>query len=183
MDTSIPLRDTGLRMFYPVINGLLFNLAWFAIVATQSPVIAPLAAGLYLLVHFWVMGEGRLEAMVIVQVTLIGLVVDRILFMAGVFTIDGAAAAPPLWMLCIWPVLATTLMHAFSGLQQRPLVAAVAGGIGGAASFIAGTRLTDVAFGSELFGPIIMATLWAILFPLLLQIPRANRHYWSKDHD
>jgi hypothetical protein len=111
---------------------------------------------------------------VIVLVTLIGLVVDQLLFYFQVFTVAGSAALPPLWMFCLWPVLATTVMHAFSALQNRYLLAAVLGGVGGVAAFVAGTRLTSVAFASELFGPVIIAMVWAALLPLLLQLPRLN---------
>lgn len=161
-------------LLYTVVNGLLFNVTWLVIVATQSSIIAPLAAALHLLVHFAVMGNGYREVKVIAQVTLVGVIIDQLLFYLGVFTLAGAPALPPLWLSCLWPVLATTLMHAFSGLQNRYVLAAALGGVGGAASFIAGTRLTSVAFESALYGPVIIAVVWALVFPLLLQIPRLN---------
>lgn len=159
-----------------IVNGLMFNITWLVIVITESAVIAPCAALLHVLIHFAVMGKGYLELKVIVQVALIGLVVDQLLFYFQVFTVDGRAALPPLWMFCLWPVLATTLMHAFSALRNRYLLAAALGGVGGVASFIAGTRLTGVAFASALVGPVIIAIVWAALLPLLLQLPRLNVH-------
>lgn len=161
-------------MLYTILNGLMFNATWLAIVVSESPVIAPAVALLHLLIHFAVMGKGFVELRVIGQVTLIGVVVDQLLFYFHVFNVQGQAALPPLWITCLWPVMATTFMHAFSGLQTRYALAALLGGIGGTASFIAGTRLTGVAFESALYGPIIIGAVWAVIFPLLLQLPRLN---------
>ena len=167
---------------YTLVNGLMFNITWFAIVTTESAVVAPILATLHLLIHFTVMGKGFIELKVVAQVTLIGIVLDQLLFYLNVFNVAGLSSLPPLWLSCLWPVLATTLMHAFVGLQRRPLLAMILGGVGGALSFIAGTRLTSVAFESEFFGPVIIGALWAVLFPLLLQIPRLNRNQRSTPH-
>ena len=164
---SVPIRDI-------ILNGLLFNISWFVIVTSESNIIAPLVALLHLGVHFAMMGKGYIELKVIAQVLLIGVVVDQLLFYFDVFVVSGKAALPPLWITCLWPVLATTIMHASSGLQGRVVLAACLGGFGGAMSFIAGTRLTDVAFQSAFYGPMIIAVLWVIMFPLLLQLPRLN---------
>ncbi len=170
-------------MPYSLINGLMFNTTWFAIVLTESAIFAPILALLHLAIHFWVMGRGLVEAKLVLQVTMFGLLLDQLLFWAGVFTVNGYSTLPPLWMTCIWPVLATTFMHAFSGLQRRHLLAALFGAVGGVASFTAGTRLTAVAFGSDYFGPVIMAIIWAIIFPFLLEIARRNSRSAEHYHD
>ena len=79
----------------------------------------------------------------------------------------------PFWLSCLWPVLATTMMHAFSGLQKHLLMAAVLGAVGGTLSYLAGTRLTDVAFGSPVAGPVAIGLLWAALFPMLARVARS----------
>ncbi len=61
-------------------------------------------------------------------------------------------------------------MHAFAGLNGKPLLAAAVGGVGGAASYIAGTRLTQVSFAADISGPMILALLWAVIFPIALAI-------------
>jgi hypothetical protein len=170
-------------MLYPLLNGLMFNVTWFAIVTTESAIAAPILAIIHLMIHFTLMGKGYFEIKVIAQVTLLGLVIDQLLFYFHVFTVDGHSAFPPLWISCIWPVLATTFMHAFSGLQRRYYLAGFLGAVGGAASFVAGTRLTGVEFQSAFVGPIIIAALWAVLFPLLLQIPRVNEYHRSRNND
>jgi Protein of unknown function (DUF2878) len=153
-------------------NAVLFNISWLAIVYTQSAMWAPVLAAAHLGIHFSLMGRGFSEARFILGVTLFGVVLDHILFALGVFTISGVSAPAPLWISCIWPVLATTLMHAFSSLQRRVLLASVLGAAGGAASYIGGTGLTEVQFGSAVWGPVTIAILWAVLFPALLAIAR-----------
>lgn len=153
-------------------NGLLFNLSWLAIVVSSSALVAPLVAIAHLVVHGVFIGLKRREPLFIALVAVSGLALDHALFGAGVFVIDGAAATAPLWLSCLWPVLATTLMHAFESLQKHLLLAAVVGAVGGAASYIAGTRLSDVAFADATLGPVILAALWFVWMPLLLVVAR-----------
>jgi Protein of unknown function (DUF2878) len=152
------------------VNAMLFNLAWFAIVLTQSSALAPAIVIVYLLAHFRFMGRGRSELLLVVAVTVFGACVDQLLFQGGVFNLAGQPALAPLWLICLWPVFATTLMHAFAGLQHRLFLAVVVGASGGALSYIAGVRLTDIDFGSPLWGPVVLGLLWAVIFPALLAI-------------
>jgi hypothetical protein len=155
-----------------LVNGSLFNISWLAIVYTQSPVLGPLLALGHVLVHMRLMGQGSRELKLIGGVTLFGLALDQLLFAAGVFTVAGLPGAAPLWLSSLWPVLATTLCHAFSGLQNRLLLASLLGAIGGTMAYVAGTRMTDVEFGSPLAGPAIIGLLWAVLFPALARVAR-----------
>ncbi len=157
-------------MPYRLLNGVMFNVAWLGIVMSQSALIAPAVATLLLISHFALMGEGYRELRFIAGFTLVGICIDQLLFRVGVFTIAGSIAGPPLWITCLWPALGTTFMHAFAGLNGKPLLAAAVGGVGGAASYIAGTRLTQVSFAADISGPMILALLWAVIFPIALAI-------------
>lgn len=152
------------------VNAVLFNLSWVAIVLTQSSLIAAAIVVVHLLAHFRLMGKGRAELRLIVAVTLCGIAVDQMLFASGVFNLAGQVALAPLWLACLWPVFATTLMHAFAGFQHRFLLATIFGAAGGGLSYIAGVRLTAIDFGSPLWGPIILAAMWAVVFPMLLML-------------
>jgi hypothetical protein len=169
---GIQVHQAGSRnkFAYVLANGVMFNLTWLGIVMTHSIVYAPVFALLHLAIHFSVMGKGWLEFRVICVVTVLGCILDLMLFRLGVFTGAEISLMPPFWLVCLWPVLATTLLHAFSSLRGRYLIAAVLGAIGGVASYTAGTRLTEVAFGYGLYGPIIIGVLWAVLFPTLLEL-------------
>jgi Protein of unknown function (DUF2878) len=153
-----------------LVNGVLFNVSWFAILVTQSSSVALAIMVLHLVVHFLVLAKGRAELQLIAIVALVGLTLDQLLFLLGVFNLSGTSALAPLWLSCLWPVFATTLMHAFSSLQGRPFLASVIGAVGGALSYVAGTRLTVVEFDSPFLGPLVIGALWAVLFPLFLRL-------------
>ncbi|MEP5763937.1 MAG: DUF2878 domain-containing protein [Halieaceae bacterium] len=148
-------------------NGLLFNISWLAIVYSQSALIAGTVVAAHLLLHMLWIGRGQRELMFIAAVTVFGVLCDHLLFFVQVFTVSGVAAPAPVWLSCLWPVLATTLAHAFGGLQHRLVLAAVLGAVGGAASYYAGTGMSAVDFSDPVYGPIFIAGLWAILFPAL----------------
>ena len=149
-------------------NGLLFNISWLAIVYSHSLILATAIAISHLAVHFALLGYGMIEARLVFDVSLIGFLLDQCFFSAGILTVAGESSFAPLWISCLWPVLATTLMHLFSGLGRRPVLACAVGAVGGAGSYMLGTRLSEVEFASPFWGPIIMALNWAIIFPSLL---------------
>lgn len=168
--TSLKARYVPAPAAAKIFNGTLFNLSWLAIVLSHSPVIAPMVVALHLFVHFGLIGRGEREVRLIAVTFLLGAVLDQLLFLTGVFTVDGQAALAPFWLTCLWPVLATTFLHVFESFRSRPLLAALFGAIGGTGSYIAGTGLSDVAFAHPVAGPLVMAVLWAGLFPLLLRL-------------
>ena len=155
-------------------NGLLFNISWLAIVSSESALIAPAVVAAHLLVHQLWIGRGNRELVFIAGVALFGLLLDQLLFAVGVFTVAGEWSLAPLWLSCLWPVLATTLDHAFAGLQKHPALAAVLGAGGGVGSYYAGTAMSAVDFVNPVAGLVIMGALWAVLFPVLAMAAR----YW-----
>ena len=148
----------------------MFNLSWLAIVYSQSNLLAPALATVHVLLHLRYLGETRREGALIVAVMAFGVVLDQLMFALGLFTLAGHSSMAPLWLSCLWPVLATTLLHAFSFLQNRWYLASIFGAVGGCGSYLAGTRLTEVAFGSPVLGPALLACLWALLLPALLSV-------------
>jgi Protein of unknown function (DUF2878) len=155
-----------------LLNGMMFNLTWFVIVSTHSSALAPVIVACHLLLHFLMIGKGAVELILVVLVTLIGAVIDPLLFHFGVLVDPQGVGQAPLWLMCIWPVLGTTLLHAFAGLQQRLLLAAVLGGASGAASYSAGMVLSPISFGDAGAGPVVLGMLWFVMFPLLLALAK-----------
>ncbi len=153
-------------------NGLLFNLSWLAIVSSQSLVIAPAVALAHIVIHQLWLGRGNRELAFIAGVALFGLVLDQALFAVGLFTLDGERALAPLWLTCLWPVLATTFQHAFVGLQRAPVLAAILGAMGGVGSYYAGTSMSAVGFADPVYGLAFIGVLWAALFPAIATVAR-----------
>jgi hypothetical protein len=158
-----------------LVNGTLFNIAWLAIILSQSSMVAMTVVLVFLWLHArWVRLQ-RGEAVLIAGVTLCGAVLDQVLFYTGVFNLAGKAALAPLWLTCVWPVFATTLMHAFAGMERKVWLAVVVGAAGGMMSYGAGVRLTAVAYGSAVWGPVTLGLLWALIFPSLLLLAARMR--------
>ena len=151
----------------------MFNLSWLAIIYSQSDLIAVGIAITHVVVHMKIMGEGRREWVLIGGVLFIGLTLDQLLFLGGVLNLSGKPAIAPVWLGCLWPVMATTLMHAFARLQQMLWLAALVGLVGGSASYFAGTRISVVDFGWPIFSPVIIGLLWFFVLPLLLVAARS----------
>lgn len=160
-------------------NGLLFNVSWLAIVGSQDVRIALPVVAAHLLIHQVWLCRGRRELLFIAAVSVFGLLLDQFLFIVGVFTLAGKATLAPLWLSCLWPVLATTLNHAFATLQRNLLLAGVLGGIGGLGSYYAGTSMSAVDFADPLVGPTVITVLWIALFPALALAARLTL---SEDH-
>ena len=160
-------------------NGLLFNLSWLAIVSSQSLWVAIPVVVVHLAVHLAWLGGGMRELRFIAAVAVFGLALDQFLFALGLFQLNGEAALAPLWLGCLWPVLATTLNHAFATLQKNLALAAVLGAAGGAGSYYAGTQMSAVGFASLPVGLVVIAMLWAALFPALAL---AARHVFAESH-
>ena len=162
-------------MSHSVVNGLMFNLSWLAIVATHSDRLAPIIVTVHLFVHFVLWRGGWREALLVLGVSAFGLLFDRLLFASGIMLQDSGATAAPLWFSCLWPVFATTLFHLFSFLMRRPALAIPLGAMGGSASYLAGSRLADVHFASVPEGPVLLAIAWAFMLPLLVMCARHLR--------
>jgi hypothetical protein len=153
-------------------NGVMFNVSWLAIVASQSIVVALPVAAVHLLIHQLWLGQGRRELLFIAAVSLFGALLDQFLFAVGVFTLAGKSSLAPVWLSCLWPVLATTMNHAFSMLQRNLALAGVLGGIGGLGSYYAGTSMSVVDFADPVVGPTLITGLWIVLFPALATAAR-----------
>ena len=151
-----------------IINGTLFNLSWLAVVYSQSLPIAVLVVLIHLSLHAWLQSPQRSEWILIALVSALGIAVDQLIFAAGILESQAPGGLAPLWLSCLWPLLASCLCHAFAGLQQRPLLAALVGSVGGAFRYLAGTRLSSIEFGDPLAGPILIGLCWALLMPTLL---------------
>ncbi|MDJ0879594.1 MAG: DUF2878 family protein [Halieaceae bacterium] len=160
-------------------NGLLFNLSWLAIVTSQSLLIAPLVVVVHLTIHQLWIGRGLRELQFIAGCSLFGLLLDNLLFAVGVFTLDGRAALAPLWLTCLWPVLATTFDHAFASLQRQLTLAGILGGIGGIMSYYAGTSMSAIGFADPAYGLAIIGALWAGLFPAMA----AMAQFWFRQEE
>ncbi|MCM2679999.1 DUF2878 domain-containing protein [Echinimonas agarilytica] len=110
----------------------------------------------------------------------IGLVSELIHFHSGVLQLPNhSGPLPPLWLLCLWPLFATMLLHSLRWLLAKPYLGAVLAAAGGWISYRAGA----VIAGGELVFPLslMIAFEWAVIFVVAcrylvpLALPRVSR--------
>ncbi|WP_345871218.1 DUF2878 domain-containing protein [Shewanella algae] len=99
----------------------------------------------------------------------IGIALDVMLHLGGVFEFDSPSRLLPLWLCCLWGHLAATLGVSLAWLRDLPKwQQALFGAVGGAGSYLAAFRLEAVAWPlgqSATFSLLIL--IWSLLLPLL----------------
>ncbi len=159
-----------------LLNVLLFEAGWLACVIGGSGialfVVPPLLLG-----HWYWLARGAREWQGIALGTALGVSVDSALHAAGVFVfsgafvVDGVALGVPLWLGLLWLLFLTTFNHALRWLRGRLWLATLLGALGGPSSYLAGVYLGAAGFGlSTLPALLLLAAVWAVLTPLLVQI-------------
>ena len=163
-----------------VANIVLFYLGWLACV-WQGGLLALVATGLLLAVHFYFIVEKqdrRLEWQLIASVLLVGVVVELLVVNTGALVpaVDTDILAisswfPPIWLLCLWVIFATTLRHSLSWLQKRTWLGVILAALSAPSSYYAGSLLSPyMSLGSSLVvSLVVIGVLWAIAFPLIMR--------------
>ena len=159
-------------------NALWFQALWFCVVLGRD-LLLPLSL-LLLVAHVWLAGDRRSEVRQLLLVGGMGIAVDVLLGVAGVYIFAGGVLVP-LWLCCLWLGFAAVLGRSLAWLAARPLVCSVAGAIAFPLNYWAGQRLGAVDFAYSL--PLILAVLaliWSIVLPAMfwltarLQAPAAR---------
>ena len=167
---SSPQPTSLLKRHAGIVNGVLFQLGWFACVI-GGDLFAVLFTLFYLPFHGYFLVEKSREWLLIIGFAALGWVIDAALAALGV--ISFATALPiPVWLICLWLLFGTTLCHVFSWLHQRLLLSAVLGAWAGASSYWAGTQLASVTFPDVPLALAVFAVIWLFLFPLGMWLAR-----------
>ncbi|WP_335912581.1 MULTISPECIES: DUF2878 domain-containing protein [Shewanella] len=181
--------------FFLLLNAIVFQLGWWSLIlfANQALVFALLLLCAQLLLvnpgyRSALMAENALDqhcqlaaqsvkrtgysmkafnAVLIPAV--IGIVLDAMLHLGGVFEFDSPSRLLPLWLCCLWGHFAATLGVSLAWLRDLPKwQQALFGAVGGAGSYLAAFRLEAVAWPlgqSATFSLLII--IWSLLLPLL----------------
>lgn len=153
-----------------ILNAVVFQSAWLACV-TGGTAVALVVTGVALGLHLWWNPRRGAQAAMLLAALLVGLVCETLLIKAGVLLVPGPL--PPVWLLCLWPLFATTPGLALRWFRDRPVQAAAAGLLFAPMSYFGGSRLA----GIELLAPewlalLLIGTVWLVAFPLLNLIHR-----------
>jgi len=153
-----------------LLNALLFQVAWLLCVIGGTVVALPVTAAV-LALHLWLTPHRAAQARLLLVATGTGLVCDAVLINSGILLTPGRL--PPLWLLCLWPLFASTLGLALRWFLTRPLAAIAGGLVFAPMSYFGGSRLA----GIELLSPtwlalLLIGLIWSIVFPSLVLIYR-----------
>lgn len=158
-----------------LINLLLFNIGWTAC-ALGGNLTAIIITLQVLLIHLLIVAEDFQELYFIALVSTIGLAADTLLFNTQMLSHPAYAHVPPIWMICMWPVFATTLKHGLSFFHGRFGLAAAAGFIGGILFYYVGIKLSEVEMASSPL--IVLAAIgveWGLLFPTFIYLAQREK--------
>ena len=150
---------------HPAVNAVLFQVGWFVCVIGGN--FAALAyTTIYLLFHFGWYSQLKGEWRYTVAIASTGIVLDSCNLWLGVFS---SPEGFPLWLACLWLLVATVIPHGLYWLRARPLLAIACGAIGGAGSYTAGIQLGAASSENLFASQLIWLAQWAVLFPVLLK--------------
>jgi len=151
-------------------NLVAFNIVWLSCVIGRENLIWLIAPLVLSYVALLVATESIKLYQIVLPVS-IGVCVDLVLAIAGVFEFSNSSPLLPLWLVVLWIAFAATLTQSLNFLSKNMIVACFFGAIGFPLNYSVGERLGAVSFEeSYLITMIILCLLWAILLPVLSHV-------------
>lgn len=160
------LSRISLLIEHPAFNFVWFYCLWFVCVLGANDWL--FLAIVVLLFHFIFTSEPRNDFLLSSVIGFIGLCVDCLLSIAGVFEFANNALIP-LWLIVLWLGFPLTLRRGLKFLVRFPRLSVLAGSVGGASSYWSGFAFgrVDFAYSTEMT-LLILLFVWALLFPALM---------------
>jgi len=163
------------------LNLALFQIGWWAVVLAAAQGQPELGIGVVALSLAYQLAIARAplaEAALVGAAATVGLVLDSLLLATGWVEFTGgnlAGQLAPPWMLALWVNFALTLNVSLRPLQERPLLAAAVGMVGGPFAYWGGAQLGAMTFLNAPAALTALAIEWAVLTPLLAGLAKALR--------
>jgi len=101
----------------------------------------------------------------------LGIGVDALLTMLGVFNFSSAGWPIPFWLMLLWLAFVSTLPLSLAFLAKSRTASVLAGAIGFPFSYAMGERLGAVTFGvGYLEALVFLSIIWAVMLPVIIYI-------------
>lgn len=159
-------------LVFTITNAVVFQLGWLICILWGN-LAAVTFTLLALSLHFFKSSVRLADAIAVVVSIIIGLLHDSILIYGGHIVFAESASFPPLWLICLWALMGTTLNHSLQWIYSRPLWSSLLGAVSGSLSYLAGVALSAAEWSSPQLDiiPIIAAVpliafLWLLVLPL-----------------
>ena len=149
-------------------NAIWFQSVWFSAVLGQNDLL-PLTITLIAL-HFLITENFALEIRHAFLIGAIGISVDSVLSICGVFNFKNDVLLP-LWMCTLWIAFSTTITRSLSFLHYRPILTIILGALCVPLNYGVGERVGAVEFGLDTkYTFLTLSIIWAVLLPSLYKI-------------
>lgn len=161
-------NGSRLAKHYWILNAVFFQLGWFVCVLAGSGA-AIVFTTTALVLHFVFAPVHKHDIVSVAVALFIGLAHDNLLGYFGIvdYTALETGGLAPLWLTCLWVLMALTLNHALRFFYQRPFLLAIMGAMGGPLAYFGGVELSSVEWGVKpLHGVAVLVVIWLFLLPL-----------------
>ncbi|MBU0946882.1 MAG: DUF2878 domain-containing protein [Proteobacteria bacterium] len=159
------------------INFIAFQIGWFACVLGAGHDffwLGPLTVAGVFFIHLFLNGNIIQESILGLIICCIGFSVDTFLTAFNVYTPMPHYFAHPIsppWLIFLWLNFATLVNVSLTWLQNKRILSALLGGIGGASAYYGGDALGALHFIEPVYPHIILTgIIWAGLTPFFLSL-------------
>ena len=165
---------------HPNINALGFQAAWWACIlgaAWDREITALVFCAVLAELHLLNSKTTQADIQLGLISVLIGLVLDSLLQYFSIVSFKGWTCSPlsPYWMWMVWWMFALTLNSSLAFLKRYHwALAALAGGVLGPLSYLAGARLGAADMTSSPANLTILAASWALVLPALVALAKRS---------
>jgi hypothetical protein len=162
------LRELGLaeKTWF---NAVWFQSTWFLCVLGRDALL-PFTLGM-LTLHFVLVDSARDEARRLLPLISVGIGVDTLLSVVGIFNFGPVLI--PLWLMALWVAFAASLTRALAVFGRSRILAALVGGIGVPFNYAVGAKMGAVSLPVDPFVTAgVLIGIWALLLPALYQIAK-----------
>lgn len=167
---SFALSASARRLWVDLV---VFQAAWFACVSGAAhgwPELGMAAVAAALWRHALLSRARRADAVLLAACLAVGALWDTLLARSGLLAYASPWPGPgvaPAWILALWALLATALREPLRALHARPVLAALAGAVGGPLSYWSAIRLGAGQVGAPVVATLALACGWAVITPAL----------------
>lgn len=166
------------------INFFAFYVAWWAMLISTwkgMPVIGWVVFAAVMAIHFFRVSVNKnKDAKEVLAIAAIGILLDTVLSQTGILTFNNSflTILPPLWLIGIWLLFATTISYTFILIRNKIPAQIIVGGFFAPVSYITGAKLGLLS----LYQPFptyyaIHGACWLVFFPLCFYISKKIKGY------
>jgi hypothetical protein len=158
-----------------LVNLVGYQAGWAATVygATHAlPWLGPLVVAVLVGLHLFLTAGPARSAGLIAIVLVLGAVQEHLMLRLGLVAYPSHPGGVPVWMLALWPLLATTLSISMRWLQTRLAIAALAGAVLGPLAYWAGAATGAIVLPDPQASLTCLAIAWMAGLPMLLALAR-----------